>query len=86
MTRSNSPSRPGGRSPKGRGPADIVLIDALEPDIEQRIGQNMFSGIAFAISYERVPGDIRDSLQNEHVSLMKAIQALARQRHRATLQ
>jgi hypothetical protein len=88
MTRSrppSSPSRPG-FGPKTNGPADIVLIDAREPDLEQRISQNMFRGVAFAISYEHVPVDIRDRLQDEHVSLMKAIQSLARERHRSTLQ
>jgi hypothetical protein len=88
MARSRTPgfpSSPGGRG-KVNGPAAIVLIDAREPDLEQRISKNMFLGVAFAINYENVPGDIRDRLQNEHVSMMKAIQSLARERHRSTLQ
>lgn len=88
MTRSRrpvSPSRPHGDGPASR-PADLVLIDAREPDLEQRISRNMFAGIAFAIDYGHVPSGIRDRLQDEHVALMKSIQALARERHRATLQ
>lgn len=67
-------------------PPHIVLIDAMAPDLEQRISLNMFRGIAFAIDYEHVPAEQRDRLQDEHVGLMKTIQKLARERHRATLQ
>lgn len=83
--RPGSPSRPArGRAPAGR--TGLVLIDARAPDIAQRIGRHMFEGVAFAIDYAQVPAATRAGLQDEHEALMKAMQALARQRHRATLQ
>lgn len=64
---------------------DIVILDASDPDIEQRIGEHIFKGIAFALDYESVPADRRDALQEAHVAAMKTLQDLARQRYATTL-
>ncbi|MHB2170222.1 hypothetical protein [Alsobacter sp. R-9] len=88
MSDTDETRRPSARKGKAaRHPWDgIVLIDAQAPDVEVRISRNMFGGIAFAIDYEQVPESRRADLQDRHISLMKQLQALARERHRATLQ
>ena len=64
---------------------DLVVLDASQPDVERVIGEHIFRGQAFALSYDSVPADQRDLLQDSHVGYMKAMQDLARERFARTL-
>lgn len=64
---------------------DIVILDASDPAIERIIGEHIFMGTAFALNYESVPAEDRDSAQERHVSHMKAMQDLAKERYATTL-
>jgi hypothetical protein len=63
----------------------IVVLDAADPDIEGRIGEHIFKGIAFALNYDGVPAEQRDAVQERHVAHMKAMQDLAKERFATTL-
>jgi hypothetical protein len=59
---------------------DIAILDASDPAVERLIGEHIFSGRAFALNYDGVPAEQRDFLQETHVSHMKTMQELAKER------
>ncbi|WP_293853315.1 hypothetical protein [uncultured Alsobacter sp.] len=58
----------------------VVVLNGAAPDVELAIGEHMFKGIAFAVDYEAVPDPERTALQDQHLTLMRSLQDLLRQR------
>lgn len=60
--------------------AGLIVLDANDPEVEQRIGEHIFKGRAFALDYRKVPVLQREALQDLHVLHLRAMQDLARER------